>query len=42
MLTGIAMLYGLTGTLNMADIAIKIQPDIAFSMAFTSGISRSF
>jgi multicomponent Na+:H+ antiporter subunit D len=33
-LLGIAMLYGLTGTLNMADIATKIQPDIAFNVAF--------
>lgn len=33
-LLGIAMLYGLTGTLNMADIATKIQPDITFNMAF--------
>jgi multicomponent Na+:H+ antiporter subunit D len=33
-LLGIAMLYGLTGTLNMADIATRVQPDIAFSMAF--------
>jgi multicomponent Na+:H+ antiporter subunit D len=33
LLAGIAMLYGLTGTLNMADIALKIRPDIAFSAA---------
>ncbi|MCX6817893.1 MAG: proton-conducting transporter membrane subunit [Candidatus Aenigmarchaeota archaeon] len=33
-LLGIAMLYGLTGTLNMADIALKVGPDIAFNVAF--------
>ncbi|MFH1237511.1 MAG: proton-conducting transporter membrane subunit [Candidatus Aenigmatarchaeota archaeon] len=33
-LLGIAMLYGLTGTLNMADIAMKVGPDIAFNVAF--------
>jgi proton-translocating NADH-quinone oxidoreductase chain N len=27
-LLGIALIYGLTGTLNMADIAVKIQPSI--------------
>jgi multicomponent Na+:H+ antiporter subunit D len=34
MLLGIAILYGLTGTLNMADLALKIQPNPLFHIAF--------
>lgn len=33
-LLGIAMLYGLAGTLNMADLALKIQPTPVFHIAF--------
>jgi len=33
-LLGIALLYGLAGTLNMADLAIKIQPNVFFNIAF--------
>jgi multicomponent Na+:H+ antiporter subunit D len=34
MLLGVALLYGLTGTLNMADLALKIQPTPLFHIAF--------
>ncbi len=34
MLLGVAILYGLTGTLNMADLALKIQPTPLFHIAF--------
>jgi len=34
LLLGIAMLYGLAGTLNMADLALRIQPTPLFQIAF--------
>ncbi|MEM5871566.1 MAG: proton-conducting transporter membrane subunit [Candidatus Aenigmatarchaeota archaeon] len=38
-LLGIAMLYGLTGTLNIADLSLKIVHSIPFNIAFAFLIS---